>query len=249
MSLVLSQGTVVRGGTAILRDADISVQSGEFLGICGPNGAGKSTALALLDGSGVPNSGHVSLDDKRLAALPRKDLARRRAVVPQRHHLSFPFHVHEVVAMGRAPHEGLTTQVRDAEICQQAMELLEVIPLADRNYLTLSGGERQRVMIARALAQVWEEPETGGRYLLLDEPTAALDLKHQIALMRLLAKLASEGWAVLAVLHDLALVKRWCTSVVLMKDGTTVECGPPDHLLTPEKIAQIFDLDEPYQLA
>ncbi|MEM9838180.1 MAG: heme ABC transporter ATP-binding protein [Pseudomonadota bacterium] len=249
MSLNLKDAFVVRGTAEILRDASMEVKAGSFVAICGPNGAGKSTALSLLDGSDTPSRGSVTLDGKPLARFPRRELARRRAVVPQRHHLSFPFHVHEVVAMGRMPHEGATTRARDLEICREAMELMQVTPLADRNYLTLSGGERQRVMIARSLAQVWEEPERGHRYLLLDEPTAALDLKYQIALMRLLADLADGGWAVLAVLHDLALVKRWCSDVILMKDGTTAASGRPADLLTPETIAETFDLDEPYQLA
>ncbi|NRA30881.1 MAG: heme ABC transporter ATP-binding protein [Parvularculaceae bacterium] len=247
MTLRLSDGHVVRGGATLLHEANITVTPGQFVAICGPNGAGKSTALSLLDGSAQPTDGLVTLDGEPIAKVQRKALAQRRAVVPQRHQLSFPFLVHEVVAMGRAPHEGRTSPAENDAICQQAMEWLGVTPYAERNYLTLSGGERQRVMIARALAQVWEAPAEGHRYLLLDEPTAALDLKHQIALMKLLARLANEGWAVLAVLHDLALVRRWCTDVVLMKKGTTVDSGSPENLLNPENVAEIFDLDEPYQ--
>lgn len=129
------------------------------------------------------------------------------------------------------------------------MALLDVAPLAGRNYLTLSGGERQRVMIARALAQVWDTSGESTRYLLLDEPTAALDLKYQIKLMQLLQDLAGNGWAVVAVLHDLGLVKRWCGRVVLLKGGRITAQGPPAGILSPQNIADVFDLDEPYVLA
>lgn len=249
MSLELNKGTVLKSGRAILKDATISAAPGAFVAICGPNGAGKSTALSLLDGSQSPDLGLVTLNGKSLRSIPNKELARVRAVVPQRHQLSFPFQVQEVVSMGRSPHQGRSSLSQDAAICEEAMRLLDVHPMTDRNYLTLSGGERQRVMIARALAQIWEPEEGRDRYLLLDEPTAALDLKYQIALMRLLSELADDGWAILAVLHDLALVKKWCSDVYLLTDGAVVHQGDPQALLTPERVAEVFDLDEPYELS
>jgi iron complex transport system ATP-binding protein len=249
MSLELKAASVIKSGRPILDRADIAVTPGSFLAICGPNGAGKSTALSLLDGSEKPSSGKVLLEERALSSFHRADLARRRAVVPQRHLLNFPFLVHEVVAMGRMPHESHSTRQRDIAICQEAMAQLDVTPLAERNYLTLSGGERQRVMIARALAQIWEPSEAGTRYLLLDEPTAALDLKYQVKLMKLLRNLAEEGWAIGAVLHDLSLVKNWCDRVLMMKDGRVAGQGAPEAILSPEQIAETFDLDEPYAVA
>lgn len=248
MSLILDNVSVTRSGRRILSDVTMTVEAGSFLAICGPNGAGKSTALALMDGSLPPNSGRVLLDGRLLTHYRGRELARMRAVVPQRHHLSFPFLVHEVVAMGRSPHHGATGPQHDAAICSVVMDLMAVTPLAERNYLTLSGGERQRVMIARALAQVWEAPATAPRILLLDEPTAALDLKHQIALMKLLRRLASDGWAIAAVLHDLPLVRTWCTNVSMLSGGSVVRSGAPSDILDPETIAEVFDLDEPYEL-
>jgi iron complex transport system ATP-binding protein len=249
MSLELQAASVVKSGRRILDTADIKVLPGSFLAICGPNGAGKSTALSLLDGSERPSSGKVVLEGRPLSSVGRGELARRRAVVPQRHLLSFPFLVHEVVSMGRMPHQSRSARSNDEAICREAMALLDVAPLAGRNYLTLSGGERQRVMIARALAQVWDTSGESTRYLLLDEPTAALDLKYQIKLMKLLKHLANEGWAVGAVLHDLSLVRQWCDEGLLMKDGRVAAQGTPAELLTADRIAEIFDLDDPYAVA
>jgi iron complex transport system ATP-binding protein len=249
MSLQLQSASVLKSGFRILNEVDISVLPGSFLAICGPNGAGKSTVLSVLAGSERLSRGKALLDGCALSSIGRTDLARRRAVVPQRHHLGFPFLVHEVVAMGRMPHEALSARRRDAEVCAEAMDLVDIGPLAERNYLTLSGGERQRVMIARALAQIWDPVGEGDRYLLLDEPTAALDLKYQIKLMQLLQDLAGNGWAVVAVLHDLGLVKRWCGRVVLLKGGRITAQGPPAGILSPQNIADVFDLDEPYVLA
>lgn len=251
MSLELHAATVRRGGRALLDAVDLPLHAGAFTVICGPNGAGKTTALSLLAGSMKPDGGHVTLDGVDVARLRPRALARRRAVLPQTPVLSFPFLVHEVVAMGRSPHhEGRGARVdpaRDARIIAAAMERAAVSDLAARNYLTLSGGERQRVQLARALAQVWEPPDDGAdRWLLLDEPTSALDLKHQIALMGLLRRLAGEGWGVLAILHDLRLAREHADEAVLLRGGRIVRAGPAEAALSPEAIQQVFDLDAPY---
>jgi len=246
VTLRLTDVSVVRSGTTILDSANITVRAGTFTAICGANGAGKSTALSVLSGSETPSQGKVSLDARGLGSFSMLDLARRRAVVAQHHRLTFPFLVHEVVAMGRAPHHGRTSKAHDADVCAAVMDLMDVTHLAERNYLTLSGGERQRVMIARVLSQLWDAPDDEVRYLLLDEPTAALDLKYQIKLLRLLRRLADCGWAIAAVLHDLGLVKASCHEVVLMQHGRVAHVGSPLDTLTPERIASVFDLDEPY---
>jgi len=131
------------------------------------------------------------------------------------------------------------------------LDLLDLTPMAGRNYLTLSGGERQRVQIARALAQLWPSDAQGAQsgWLLLDEPTSALDLKYQIALMRLLKSLAERGWGILAVLHDLPLVAQRADHVVMFKEGRIVADGAPHDVLTPHIIQETYDLDEPYLLA
>ena len=250
MTLALENASVVRGGRAILDRASFVCAAGKFTALCGPNGAGKTTALSVMSGAVRPEMGAAMLDGRGVRAFAPAPLARRRAVVSQSSLLSFPFQVHEVVAMGRAPHHGRTGLADDRRIIAQAIRLLDLTALAERNFMTLSGGERQRVQIARALAQIWEAPQEGGaRWLLLDEPTSALDLKHQIDLMALLKRLAGEGWGVAAVLHDLHLVKAHADDAVLFKGGAVVGAGPVAEQLTPERVQAVFDLAEPYAMA
>ncbi|MEE4154757.1 MAG: heme ABC transporter ATP-binding protein [Erythrobacter sp.] len=250
MSLALRDVGVIRSGRAILDRASLSCEPGRFTAFCGPNGAGKTTALSLLSGSLAPDAGEVFIDGAPLSALKPLELARRRAVVAQSSSLGFPFHVHEIVEMGRTPHAAVSTRARDSEAVAAAMEAMEIAELGARNYLTLSGGERQRVNIARALAQLWEPPEPGGhRWLLLDEPTSALDLRHQIALFALLRRLAREGWGIVAVLHDLHLVLEHVDDVVLFRSARIFATGPARRVLTPDAVQAAFGLDEPYALA
>lgn len=250
MTLQLDNIRVVKGYAEILRGISLTLLPGRFTALCGPNGAGKTTALNVITGAIKQTSGSASLDGQAIQGMNTQELARRRAVVSQQSLLTFPFEVHEVVAMGRAPHFGKTTPVHDLHVVGEALALMELTELAERRYTTLSGGERQRVQIARALAQVWGEPEGGSdRWLMLDEPTAALDLKHQIALMKLLEELAKKGWGIAAVLHDLHLVKDHADDVVLFKDGAIAATGAAEELLTADRIATVFDLSEPYSLA
>ncbi|MEM9667298.1 MAG: ATP-binding cassette domain-containing protein [Pseudomonadota bacterium] len=250
MTAELRSATVIRGRKAILDTASFACEAGKFTAFCGPNGAGKTTALSVLTGALKPESGSAHLEGHAVGSVKPIVLAKRRAVVSQVSQLAFPFLVHEVVAMGRAPHYGTAGQLRDDDIIRDAMGLMELMPFAERNYLTLSGGERQRANIARALAQVWDPPEDGGsRWLFLDEPTAALDLKYQIALMHRLGDLAADGWGVVAVLHDLQLVKDHADRVVMFKDGKVAGIGAAGEMLVPDRIQTAFDLDAPYALA
>lgn len=251
MSVELAAATVIRTGNAILNGASIQCVSGQFTALCGPNGAGKTTALSLMTGALNPDNGTVRFQDNPLASFKPIDLARRRAVVSQSSLLSFPFQVHEVIAMGRTPHYGVSSLAEDAEIISEAMALMDLTSFAERNYLTLSGGERQRVNIARALAQVWDMNGDTGQspWLFLDEPTAALDLKYQIALMDLMHRLASSGWGIVAVLHDLHLVNTHADQVVLFKSGRIHSSAAPNEVLTPERIQEVYGLEAPYALA
>ncbi|MFA7504338.1 MAG: heme ABC transporter ATP-binding protein [Burkholderiaceae bacterium] len=235
--------TVRRGGRTILDALDCEWRSGQLSAICGPNGAGKSTLLEVLAGSLAPGRGQVRLDGRPLAQWPAPGLARRRAVLMQQALLQFPFLVAEVVALGRSPHHGMSGAASDERIIGEAMRLVGIEDLADRDYLALSGGERQRVHIARSLAQVWEAPSSGARWLLLDEPTASLDLRHQIGLMKTLARLAREGWAVVAVLHDLHLVARWTDRCLLLSEGRLVADGPAGRVLSPDRIGEVYGLE------
>ena len=250
MTLQLDKATVRRGGRTLIDAVSFTALPGQFTAICGPNGAGKTTALGVVSGSTKADTGQARLDLQPIASIAPKRLALRRAVLPQIPSLGFPFLVHEVVAMGRAPHHGIASAAEDMQAIEGAMAAVQIDTMAERNYLTLSGGERQRVQIARVIAQLWRAPADGAaRWLLLDEPTSALDLKHQLRLMRLLSRLAGEGWGVLAVLHDLALIRQWADQAVVFAHGRVFADGPPRSVLTETAVADAFDLDEPYRFA
>ncbi|MEM6495054.1 MAG: heme ABC transporter ATP-binding protein [Pseudomonadota bacterium] len=244
----MAEASVVRTGQPILDRASLECQPARFTAFCGPNGAGKTTALSLLSGAVRADMGEVTMNERPIPRFKPIELARTRAVVAQSSALNFPFHVHEVVEMGRTPWAGRTSRRRDSEIVATVMAEMEISQLGARNYLTLSGGERQRVNIARALAQLWDEPrDNTPRWLLLDEPTAALDLRHQIALLALLERLARQGWGVVAVLHDLHLVHEHADEVVLFKNGRVLEAGAARTALTPRGVQRAYDLEEPYE--
>ena len=235
---------LTRGGRRVLDRIDIALAPGRLAAICGPNGAGKTTLLSILAGSLIASDGEVRLDGRLLAHIGREPLARRRAMLTQGASLPFGFLVSEVVALGRIPHEGRVSSPRQDAIVAQAIAAAGVTALARRNYLTLSGGERQRVQIARCLAQVWDPPADGAaRWLLLDEPTSALDLRHQLELLRLLRRLAAEGWGIVVNLHDLAQVRRWADDCVLLRDGQLAAAGPAPAVITPPRIAEVFEID------
>lgn len=250
MTLALKDASVIRAGGPILDQATFACAPGRFTALCGPNGAGKTTALSVMSGALRADRGEATLSGRDVHKFRPDQLARRRAVVSQIARLGFPFQVHEVIAMGRAPHHGRVSLQRDSRIVAAVIDLLDLTELAERNYLTLSGGERQRVHIARALAQIWDPPEDKSpRWLLLDEPTSALDLKHQISLMKLLTSLAGDGWGVAAVLHDLHLVKAYADDVVLFRRGAVSAAGAVGDVLTAARVQEVFELEAPYALA
>ena len=236
---------LTRGGRRVLDQINLALAPGRVTAICGPNGAGKTTLLSTLAGSLAASDGQIQLDGQSLARVGREPLARRRAMLTQGANLPFGFLVAEVVALGRIPHEGRVSSPRQDAIVAQAIEAAGVTALARRNYLTLSGGELQRVQIARCLAQVWEPPADGtARWLLLDEPTSALDLRHQLELLKLLRRLAGAGWGIVVNLHDLAQVRRWADDCVLLQGGQLVACGHATEVITPRRIAEVFEIDE-----
>lgn len=237
--LLCAQGLVFGypGANTLIRGVSLELAAGELVGLCGPNGSGKTTLLRLLSGRLAPQGGWAELAGRRVATLPRAEVARQVGVVSQNGSVSFPFSAQEVVLMGRAVHlRGLFETPADLEVAREAMRLTGTLGLAQRPFATLSGGERQRVLIARALAQ---EP----RVLLLDEPAAFLDLKHQTGLFELLSRLSRErGLAVLAVSHDLTLAARFCGRLILLGEGRVAAQGPPAQVLRPEVIEPVFGL-------
>ncbi len=231
--------TVVYRGRAVVRGADLAIAPGERVALIGPNGAGKSTLLRVLAGLVVPSGGQASLGGDPIARLPRAVIARRLAAVPGQAALPFATRVEEVVALGRLPHEDPFRGAGpgDRAAVDAAIARVGIGALRGRDVRELSLGERQLVLIALALAQ-------GAPLLVLDEPTVHLDLRHQVAVMELIADLnRHDGVAVLAVLHDLALAAHFFPRLVLLDGGQVVEDGPPERVLTPERVRRTFGVD------
>lgn len=238
------EGVEVRvGAKMLLADASVSLAPGRMTAILGPNGAGKSTLLSVLAGQRVPTRGRVTLDGRPLSDHGMPALALRRALMPQESAVAFDFTAQEIVALGRYPHRRAPGHDEDA-IIAESMALTDVSALASRVLNTLSGGEKSRAHMARALAQLWH-PRTDGatRWLLLDEPTAALDLAHQHSAMRLLRAWAARGVGVVAVLHDLNLARRYADEVVVLGGASGgVRQGAAAEVLEPALIESVWGM-------
>ncbi len=222
-------------GAEVLRGVDLTLAAGELVGLIGPNGAGKSTLLDVASGLARPTAGRATLEGRPLARYGRRALARRMAVVPQRPDLPAAFTARSVVAMGRTPHQGFFASERphDVEVVEAAMRRTDALRFAGTPVGALSGGERQRVVLARALAQ---EPA----WLLLDEPTAHLDLRYQADLLGHAATLAhTDGLGVLAVLHDLNQAARF-DRLVLLDRGRVAGDGPPEAVLEASLLSRVY---------
>lgn len=250
--IALHNITVQIGDATLVHDAALEIVPGCLTAIVGPNGAGKTTLLRVATGEITPSTGSVTMEGRPLDAWAPREQARRRATLPQQSHLRFAFPVLEVVLMGRTPHLRGVESARDWAIAEAALNAVGLSDLSDRRFPTLSGGEQQRVHLARALAQIWTPPDDGHRYLLLDEPTASLDLAHQHQVLSIAADLAEQGVGVLAVLHDLNLAAQYADHVVMLNDGTVRADGPPHEVFTPAGIQSVFGcpvqvLDHPAQ--
>jgi len=213
--------------------------SGEFWGIIGPNGAGKSTLLRLLAGLWRPAGGFIEIDGRPLRAVAPRDRARRIAFLPQQTPADLPATAREIVLMGRFPHRrfGLFDSADDRRIAARALAAMQAERFADRPMTTLSGGEAQRVHIAAVIAQ---QPAV----LLLDEPTASLDLYHQLSIFTLLRSLTQrDGVAVVVVTHDINLAARFCSKVLLLHDGRPVVCGCPSDVIRPQVLAPVYGVE------
>lgn len=241
MSIEL-RGAIARAGTQVLAGpADAVLRPARVASVVGPNGAGKSTLLRLIAGQRAPDEGQVLLDGEPVHARDAGTLALRRALMPQEGAVAFDFSAREICELGRYPHRRRPSRDED-RIVDQALAAASAAHLAQRSYATLSGGEKARVQLARALAQVWE-PQPHARWLLLDEPTAALDLAHQHEVMRLVNRLArEEGLGIVVVLHDLNLAARYADDVLLLQAGERAVFGPRHEVLEPERIARTWSV-------
>jgi iron complex transport system ATP-binding protein len=234
--------SVVRGRATLLDDVSVTVEPGKLTAIVGPNGAGKSTLLRVLAGEIRPTKGAVCLEGKDISTLPALAMASRRAVVPQTSLLSFPFTVIEVVMLG-ATVPGF--ELDDSKARAVALNVLEDVGLAgfaDRTYDQLSGGERQRVHFARAVCQLAVAPAIDPRplALLLDEPTASLDLTHQKSILRIVRQQANAGRAVLLIIHDLNLASAYADDIVVMSGGRIEAQGGPFDIMKDDLLSRVY---------
>jgi iron complex transport system ATP-binding protein len=221
---------------SVVDNVSLNVSRGTIVGLLGPNGSGKTTLLRLLSGTLIPDRGRVLLDGQAIAGMSRRDLARRIAVVPQETHSAFDYSALEIVMMGRYPHLGAfeLEGASDLTISRRAMADTGTAGFEDRRFSALSGGEKQRVVIAGALAQASD-------VLLLDEPTASLDLGFQFEIAALLSRLNRDrGTTMVVSTHDLNLAATLCTELVLLKDGRVIAQGPTDAVLTPAHVRDLY---------
>ena len=227
------------GSVKILEDVDFTVNEGDFVGIIGPNGSGKTTLLKSISRTLKPYKGTILLDKTDVYSIKSMDLAKQMAIVPQESNIGFSFTALDIVLMGRNPHmkRFQMESESDLTIVRKAMNRTNTWHLADRPINELSGGEKQRVVIARALAQ---EPKV----LLLDEPLTHLDMINQLEIMDLVKELCvKERLIVLAVVHDLNLAARYCSSILLLKGARIFAAGPVENVLTSENIKSVFHVD------
>ncbi len=226
--------TVRLGGKLIISEVDLIARSGEVVALVGPNGAGKSTLLGALSGDADLASGEVLVDGRPMGSWSHVELALRRSVLPQQVTVTFPFTVSEVVRMGRSPWARTPVESSDDEVVAAVARQTDVTDLMSRQYPSLSGGERARVALARVLAQ-------STSVLLLDEPTAALDVHHQELVLEVARARANEGAAVVVVLHDLGLAVAHADRVAVMDGGRVVADGPPAEVMSPELLSRVYN--------
>lgn len=225
------------GGRVVVEGLTAAIAPGEFVAVVGANGAGKSTVLKALTGLVELERGTVRLDDRDIRDLSPRALGQAFAYLPQDRSVYWPLTAERVVALGRLPHRNFAAgeSASDRAIVDAAMRRMDVAGLARRPIVALSGGERARVLVARALAQE-------AAFLLADEPTAGLDAAHSLQLFEEFRRLAHEGRAIVAALHDLSLALRYATRVILLSHGRILADGPPQSVLNPERLAQAFGI-------
>ena len=236
MTLLSAQNLgVTLSGRTVLRNVSLSLAAGHLVALVGPNGAGKTTLLRSLAGQ-IPSEGEIEIGGQALSVLPLRERAKRFGYLPQGHVVHWPLPARDIVALGRYPH-GATDPARlsprDAEAVLRAMQAVDVMEFSDRRVTELSGGERSRVALARALAV--EAP-----VILADEPTASLDPRHQIDVMKNLRATADKGVLVIVVTHDLGLAARFADHVLVLREGRLVSQGTPAEALSEQVMADVF---------
>jgi iron complex transport system ATP-binding protein len=223
----------------VVRDLSLSIQQQDFIGLIGPNGSGKSTLLKLMGAILKQDSGSILFNEFHLSQINKKQFAQSVSWIPQDHPMVFPFKVSEIVLMGRHPYLSSLSfeSEEDFVIAQRAMKSTMTLQFADRYFNEISGGEKQRVMIASALAQ---NPEI----MLLDEPTAALDLKYQVEILSILKRLNTDSKMTLVMaMHDLNLASKFCNRLILLNEGKIESDGTPEQVLNKEVLERVYDIE------
>lgn len=236
MTLTIQNLKFTYDGQPVLDGVDLSVSTGELVGLLGPNGSGKSTLLQCINGILDPEEGVVSIDGDSIDELSPNERARRCSYVPQTESGAFPATVFETVMQGRRPHGGWSPDSVDHEAVASVLDRLDIANLTDREVGNLSGGQQQKVRLGRALVG---DPSV----MLLDEPTSALDLRHQMEVMDLLIQhVTKRGVAGVVAIHDINLAARYCDRIAMLHDGEIYASGPPE-VLTPETIRTVYDVN------
>lgn len=230
------------GGRFLLNDTSVQFDQGKFHVIMGPNGAGKSTLLKLLAGEVKPSSGKINFIGRELNSFSKKHLATKRAVLSQHYHITFPISVKDIVLMGRYPYFTNNPTANDLSVCQQAMQLMDIHQLRERDYNTLSGGEAQKVQMSRVLSQIWEARPGEGKLLFLDEPVSHLDVKYQHQLLSAAKNLCREHTTVIAVLHDINLSFAYADRILFLKQGEVLYDETDFSRVNAEMIQNVFDV-------
>ena len=229
------------GNKVLLEATSISFEANKFHVIMGSNGAGKTTLLRLLAGNTRPYQGEIILFDRSLDQYSNKELATRRAVLSQHYQITFPINVSDIVMMGRYPYYGNNPAKKDVAICKQAMQLMQVDEMAERDYNTLSGGEMQKVQMSRVLAQIWET-DSEQKILFLDEPVSHLDMKYQHQLLQVAKDLCKKNVTVIAILHDINLALAFADRIIFMKSGAVVRDINNVKEINTALIKDVFDV-------
>lgn len=240
MSLQLEQASLRRSGTNVLRDVSLQVEPGSVHAVLGANGAGKSSLLQLLAGDLQPDSGTATLNAQAISTIDSASLARQRAVLAQSSSMDFDFSVRQLIGLGRLPHAMTDSSADTDAAIDWALAQCALAALATRPVTQLSGGQQRRAHIARVLAQLYPVPAPTPRYLLLDEPTAGLDLRHALQLVQRLRGLAAQGLGVLWISHDINLAARHADTVTLLADGQVLAQGTPSAALNTESLARCY---------
>lgn len=236
MTAIKARGLSVElGGNEIVKSIDMTVSYGRMLALVGPNGAGKSTLLGAISGD-IPIRGDLEVSGRNISKWSRKELARQRSVLLQKNQVSFAFSVREIIEMGRSPWWSVSPEQDHQLHVERAIDATDVRHLLDRAFLSLSGGEQARVSLARVLAQ-------GTKIVLLDEPTAALDLSHQEDVMKIARELVKQGACVVVVVHDLSLAAAWADEIAIINSGRIVAQGSAQNVLTPDRIRDVYGIN------